>query len=135
MSIKHKKESKSGFPISRIVIMSLIGTLLFFAFAALFSFIVLKSSVSSSAYMPAGLLLGAISALISGFGSVRPVKEKGVLYGGLTGLFQALVCSVVLFIVNGGVAGTGIFILSAIIIIASAVGGIAAVNLKIKKKY
>lgn len=135
MSSKNKKDVKGGFPLSGIMITSLVGCLLFFILTALFSYLVLQKGISSSLYMPVGLVLGAISAFLNGFAAVRPIKEKGVLYGALTGLIQALLCSVVLFVANGGAAGTGIFILAAIIILAAAVGGIAAVNLKIKKKY
>lgn len=135
MSSKNKKDVKGGFPLKRIMIISLIGCFLFFIFTALFSCLILKNGISSSLYMPVGMVLGAVSAVLSGFATVRPIKEKGALYGALTGFIQSLLCSVVLFVVNGGSAGTGIFILAGLMILASALGGIAAVNLKVKKKY
>lgn len=130
-----RKDEKLGSPINKIIIASVIGSVLYFAMLAVFAAAALKKGMEASSYMPVGLVLGAVSGFLSGFTAVRPIKEKGALYGALTGFIQSLINSIVLFIVNGGAAGTGIFILAAIVIILAAVGGIAAVNLKIKKKY
>ena len=135
MGSKSRVDEKNGFNIAKVTAVSLIGSVLFFSFTALFSLFALKNNISSSTYMPSGLIAGAVSAFIAGFITVRPIKQKGALYGALSGFFQALICSIVLFIVNGGSAGTGIFILSGLMILLSATGGISAVNLKIKKKY
>ena len=130
----HRDENKSS-PISKILIGSFVGSLLYFLVLALFALFALKSNVASSSYMPAGLFFCALSAFVGGFAAVKPLKQKGIAYGALSGLVQALVCSTVLFIVNKANAGTGIFILMALTVAASAGGGIAAVNMKIKKKY
>ncbi len=133
-AVRRDEKQKSS-PYTKIIIGSLVSVALYFILIALIAAMALKSDLSPSAYMPAGIISGILSSLIGGFVSVRPIKEKGVLFGALTGVVQAIICSLVLFVVNGNAAGNGIFILSAVMILCSAVGGIAAVNLKIKKKY
>lgn len=134
-SKKSRREESSASPIIKIIIGSSAGSILYFAMLAVFATLALKSNVSSSSYMLIGNLIGALTGFISGFATVRPIKEKGAIYGGLTGLLQALICATVLFIVNKASAGSGIFIMIAVIIIAGIAGGITGVNLKTKKKY
>ncbi len=138
MAVKAKsarKEEKRDEPIKRILISAAAGSAVYFIIIALFAFFALKNGTQGSLYMPAGMVMGAISGFLSGFTAVRPVKEKGVPYGTLTGFIQSVINSIVLFVANKGSAGTGLFILAAIVIIMAAIGGVSAVNLKIKKKY
>ncbi len=129
------KDNKST-DYSKIVIGSVIGTVLFFVMIALFSFAALKSDVfSQSAYMPLGLFSAFISSFIGGFITVRPIKKNGALLGVLTGIIQALVSAAAVFFINERNSGTGIFILIAVFAVAGAIGGISAVNLKVRKKY
>ncbi len=132
---RSRREDNKATPISKIIIGATVGSVLYFVVLALFALFSLKSNVSASSYMPAGMVFGALSAFVGGFTAVKPLKQKGIAYGGVTGLVQALVCSTVLFIINKANAGTGIFILMALMVSAAAGGGIAAVNMKIKKKY
>ncbi len=135
MGLKHGKDDKSKFSIGKICIISALGTVLFFLLLALFSAVALKKGINQSAFLPVGLVSGGLSAFIVGFAAVRPIKSKGILYGALAGSIQSLFCSVILFIANNRTAGTGIFILSGIMILFASLGGITAVNLKIRKKY
>lgn len=130
-----RKESKYNTKLIKVSVGALVSTVLFFILLAIFAAMSLKSGFSASLYLPAGLAVGAVSGFIGGFLCVRPIKEKGALYGLISGLVQAAVCCAVLFAVNGGAAGNGLFILFGIINAFSVLGGIAAVNLKIKKKY
>lgn len=130
-----RREEKKGSPFTKIIIAAVLGVAVYFIFIAVFAAFALKSGADNSSYMPAGMVIGAVSALISGFAAVRPIKEKGAVYGALTGLVQALISSLVLFIVNHASAGNGIFILTAVMIICGMLGGIAAVNMKKRKKY
>lgn len=138
MGVKNKssrKESKYNTKLINVSVGAVISTVLFFGLLAVFAALSLKSGFSASLYLPAGLLSGAVSAFLGGFICVRPIKEKGALFGLVSGVVQAVVCSAVLFALNGGAAGNGLFILFGIITAFSVLGGIAAVNLKIKKKY
>ncbi len=130
----HREKSTSA-PYIKILTGVAVSSVLYFAVLALFSAIALNSGVSASSYMPAGMATGALTGFLCGFIVVRPIKEKGFLYGAVSGFVHSLVCSAVLFVVNNASAGNGIFILCALIIAFSVLGGIAAVNLKIKKKY
>ena len=119
----------------KVAVGAAVSTVLYFVLLAIFAAMSLKSGISASIYLPAGLVFGAISGFVGGFLCVRPIKEKGVLFGFISGIVQAVVCCAVLFAINGGSAGNGLFILFGIITVFSALGGITAVNLKIKKKY
>lgn len=130
-----RRDEERASPQIKIIIGSAIGTALYFLIVAIAAAAVLKSGTGSSAYLPIGFAAGILSGFAGGFAAVRPIKEKGAVFGALSGLCQALLCSVVLFIVNRAAAGSGMLILSLIIIICSALGGIAAVNAKRKKKY
>ena len=130
-----RRDENHGTPFSKIIIGAVLGSALYFIFLAIFAAMALKSGMSSSAYMPAGMLIGAMTGLITGFSAVRPIKQKGALYGAIAGLIQAFICTVVLFIVNNASAGRGVFILSAIMTVCALFGGIGAVNMKRKKKY
>ena len=134
-SKKTRRDEERASPQIKIIIGSAIGTALYFLIVAIAAAAVLKSGTGSSAYLPIGFASGILSGFAGGFAAVRPIKEKGAVFGALSGLGQALLCSVVLFNVNRAAAGSGMLILSLIIIICSALGGIAAVNAKRKKKY
>lgn len=121
---------------NRVIISSITGTAIFFALISLFSVLAIKSDIfSQSMYMPSGLLSAALSSYLCGFIAVRPVRKKGAATGALSGLIQALICAAAVFFINENKSGVGIFILMAVIIVFSALGGISAVNLKVKKKY
>ena len=73
--------------------------------------------------------------MAGGFFSVRPIKEKGAIYGALSGAIISVLVTTVLFLINNSSAGSGIFIVMGLILAGGIVGGITAVNLKTKKKY
>ncbi|MBQ3044728.1 MAG: TIGR04086 family membrane protein [Clostridia bacterium] len=130
-----RREEKASAPFAKIIIGAVASSVLYFIILAVFSAVAINSGISASSYMPAGMAAGAVTGFAGGFIAVRPIKEKGILYGLISGAVQALICSVVLFAVNGMSAGNGIFVLGALILLFSVFGGISAVNLKIKKKY
>lgn len=131
-----RAKEKNTSNINKIIVGSVIGSVFLFMLILLFSFLVLKTdSFSSSLYLPAGLVFGAMSAFVGGFVSVRPIRKNGALFGTLTGLAQALICSASMFFINGNNAGSGLFILMAVITAFGSIGGISAVNLKVRKRY
>ncbi len=135
IKLKRPSETESS-GLNRVFISSVIGTAMFFALLAVFSVLVLKSDAfSQSMYMPLGLVSAAVSSFICGFVAVRPARKNGAVTGGLSGLFQALICAAAVFLINKNKCGTGVFILMAVIVVFSALGGISAVNMKVKKKY
>ena len=107
----------------------------FFALLLVFSAVVLKTSASQSLYLVYGLAAGAVSAFFNGFSALKMIKEKGLIYGAICGLSQSVISALVIFIINKGIAGNGIFILIAVMVLLSSLGGLASVNIKKKIKY
>ena len=137
MSGKNKstrRNEESGNNYVRILIGSAVSAVIFFVLLALFALFSLKNGTNGSVYVPAGIVFALLSGLAGGFATVRPIKQKGLPYGVLSGFIASLFCSAVLFIVNGS-AGSGLFVLAGLMILGGAAGGIGAVNLKLKKKY
>lgn len=134
-SKKTRRDEKKASPAAKILTGAVLGGAVYFVAVALFAAFALKSGIGFGSYMPAGLALGALSGLVSGFSAVRPIKQNGALYGALSGICQALINTVVLFSVNKARAGTGMLILALIVTAFSVIGGIAAVNIRRKKKY
>ncbi len=129
-----KKES-TGFPLVPLASVSAVSSVLYFAILALITVISLKSSVDRSMYLPLSIVAGVVTGFICGFAVSKIIKEKGLFYGGLGGFVHSLICSVVIFILNKGTAGNGIFILMAVMTLFASLGGIAAVNIKKKIRY
>lgn len=131
-----RAKDKDNSILNRVLISSSIGSLLFFVFISAFCFAALKSDIfASSSYMVFGIISAFLSSFLCGFITVRPIKKNGIAYGALSGLIQALICSAVMFFVNENKSGVGLFILIAVFVSFSALGGVSAVNLKVKKKY
>lgn len=131
---KTKKE-ESGFPFKSVIIPSAASSVLYFILLAVGALFFLKNSVSSSAYLPFSIGTGAACGFICGFITGKMIKSKGLFYGALSGFIQSLIISLAIFVMNKGVAGNGIFILIAVTVAVSSIGGIIAVNLKKKIKY
>ena len=131
---KHGEDSKSV-PINKIIIGSFFGFLAFFVFIAIYTLFSLKTGGEMSLYKPAGWVFGFLSGFIGGFVSVRPVKQKGAIYGAVSGVAISLLVATVLFFINNSSAGSGVFVLMGLILAGGIAGGITAVNLKFKKKY
>ncbi len=132
---KNSRKEENVSSVSKIFLSAVAGGILYFALLAVFAVLALKNGFDSSVYMPVGMFAGFITAMLGGFVTVRPIKKNGAVFGALCGLIQAILCALILFVANKAVAGTHIFILMAVIIAGGALGGIIAVNLKIKKRY
>lgn len=128
------KENKKGSNYIKLALCGLAGAGLYFLLLSLFSFLALKTDLSDSLFMPFGLVSGVISGFFSGYAAVRPIMKKGLIFGAVSGLICVSICGTLAFAVNGGKAGSGLIILSALILASSAAGGIAAVGAKPKRK-
>ncbi len=132
-SLLNKNKSKSN-PYLRLFFSSAVGTGLFFLLIAFLSLIAIKLNVPDWIYMPAGLIFGCLIGFFAGYTSVIPFKEKWIIYASLGGLTCVALCGTVSFAVNRGRAGTGIFLLSSIILISSIIGGFISSRKKRKRK-
>lgn len=130
-----RREESSAFPIKRLVLCSLIGSGLYFIMLFVFAFAELTMGLGLKFYMPLGLALGVMSAFLSGFAALHKIKEKAFQYGSLTGLIQAFVCCVILFILNGAKGGVGVFILFAATVVSAAAGAVVSANMKVRNKF
>lgn len=130
-----RREETSAFPIKRLALCSLIGSGLYFVMIFAFAFTELRVGLGVKYYMPLGLIYGVLSAFLSGFASLYKIKEKAFQYGSLTGLMQAFLCTLILFILNGVTGGTGIFIQFLVMIVSAVLGAVVSANMKVKNKY
>lgn len=130
-----RKDDSSKNLAAKIAVGTAVSVILYFILIAFYALTAFKTGLNSSLYMPIGIVLGALSGLVGGFVAVRPVMQKGLALGALTGVISAIVSSAVMFAVNGSKAGNGIFIFIAAMLLDGTAGGVAAMNLKIKKKY
>lgn len=82
------------------------------------------------------LILIVLSAadFISAYYIGRKIKTKGMICGIVYNLPTIFICTLISLILNNFIFGSGIFILPAVRITSAAVGGIVAVNSKVKHK-
>ena len=118
----------------KLIICGFAGSGVFFLLIAILSFLTLKFSLPDFLAAPLGFVFAALSGFFSGYAAVKPIMQKGLVFGAISGLICLFVCSSILFVINKTNAGIGLIILSLIILAASAVGGIAAVSTKPKRK-
>lgn len=128
-----KNKQKSN-PYIKLFFSGAAGSGLYFLLIGIFSFFVMKLNLSDNLFMPFGLIFAVLSGLLSGYTSVIPFNEKGLIYGSVGGIVCAVICGTVAFAVNGGKAGSGIFLLCAIIFISSSAGGVLSSGKKRKRK-
>ncbi|MBR3835545.1 MAG: TIGR04086 family membrane protein [Clostridia bacterium] len=118
--------------IRNVIIKALVGALtgvvLFFVMSAVAAFALWKTDSNSGMYQYILLAIGAVSALVCGFVAVRPVRKNGIAVGALSVLPAYLVTILVSILVSK--SGVGLFgwILLAVQVVFSAIGGIIAVN-------
>lgn len=95
--------------------------------------LILKANLNEQFYMPILLLCVLFSGLISGYVSSRKTRNNGLLHGSMAAVLPSLV-----LLVATSVAGKSFdavsFIPISVMIVFGAMGGIMAVNLRIKKK-
>ena len=130
-----KKDDNDSLNIKNIFIGTVLGMVMFFGLTSLYTLLYLENSGNASMFKPIGIIFGFLGASLGGFITARPIRKKGAIFGGITGATVALTLSVVLFFVNNSSAGMGIFIFMGVTLLGGIIGGITAVNLKIKKKY
>ena len=138
MSGKQRANGKDGTSAnlaSGIAVGSAVGAVLYFLLIAAYAFVSLKTGVNAATYMPAGVFMGALSGMTGGFVAAKFIRQKGIVCGASSGMIASVLCSSVIFFMNGNKAGTGLFILIAAMLLGGAAGGVAAMNLHDKKKY
>lgn len=138
MSEKKKRRSRDedqSVPMLKLLIVPLAFTAVYFLFVALFSFLAYKEALNASYYAPFGIASGVISGFLCGYFGARLVGHSGLLYGGLSGLLQSILCVLILSFVNSSGFGAGTILLFFLILIFSCIGGIIRANRKKRVRY
>lgn len=112
----------------KALIGSLVGLVTFFILTVIAAFVMWKTDADSSIYKYIMLLTGAVSGLTGGFTAVRPTRKNGVAVGALSALPAYLVIISVSLLVAKSELGIIGWILLAVELLFSAIGGIIAVN-------
>ncbi len=124
MQVSQLKETLKG---------SLIGILFAAVMLAVFTFALLKLNITKENYIYILFFTCSVSGMVSGYVSARKKREKGILNGLLAWIVPLLI-----FIAAMSIAYNGFsffeFIPASFGILFSMIGGIAAVNIKRKKK-
>lgn len=136
--IKQKKRTaKSGgekFIIKSVLTGSLSGVAVFFASLALFALIAYKQDLSEEIYWIFAVIASVLSAFISGYVAVRPIKKNGLILG----MASVIPLFSVILLTASIVNRTGISIYSwislGVMLLTSGISGIFAANKKKKMK-
>lgn len=129
-----KREEQKASPLVRISVGAAVGTGLFFILIAAMALLSLKAGLDSRMYLPCALAAGAVSGIAAGFTAVKPIKKKGILFGGAAGLITSAISAAVSVTVSGE-ASVKLLIIIAVITVCSALGGILAANLRKRVSY
>ena len=129
MAKKRKPKPDGSFKniIIKALIGALAGTLIFFIITFVLSFLCLKRDTDPSNYGFIELAVGAIAGFFCGYIAVKPIRKNGLITGALSSLpmyFIVILVSVLLS--HNGVGLLG-WIMCAVMMIASAVGGFVAI--------
>ena len=130
-----REEKSKNVPVKRAGICSVIGSALYFIEIIAFSAAELKLSLGTSTYLPAGLAAAFIAAFIAGFAALIKDKQKALPVGAIAGVLQAVICDLVLIIINSGAVGKGLVLNAAVSVIGAVIGAVAAANVKTKVRY
>ena len=120
--------------IIKILIGSGVGTALFFVLTALSAFILLQNDSDVNSYKYIMLLVGAISGFLSGFVAVRPLRKNGIAFGAVSALPMYLIAIIVSILLSRSGIGLIGWIMLALTMFFSAIGGIVAVNKRKKTR-
>lgn len=107
---------------------SAVGAAVFFALIALSSLIALRADMSQKILPVFVLVSGAVAGLVCGFTAVRPVGKNGLLLGAAASVLPYLIIIVISVCISHSGLGNYGWILLAVLVIASALGGVLAVN-------
>lgn len=130
-----REENGKTMPIKRAGICSVIGAALYFIEIIAFSAAELHLSLGAKTYLPAGLAAAFVSAFIAGFFALIKYKQKALLIGAFAGALQAVVCDVLLIIINSGAVGKGLVFNFLACVAGAVIGAVAAANIKKKVRY
>jgi len=106
---------------------SVFSLISFFVMMLILAFVVVKAGISESTQKLLVFIVSLLSTFVGSFISLRKTREKGLLSGVLTSLpVIVIVCFVILAVADN--VGVRTVIMSLLMVLGGALGGIAAVN-------
>ncbi|MBR6785832.1 MAG: hypothetical protein IKM25_06235 [Clostridia bacterium] len=130
-----REENGKTMPYKRIGVCSVIGAALWFLEIIGFSAAELSLALGEKFYLLAGIAAALVSGFIAGFAAIIKDKKKALPCGALTGAIQALLCDMMLVIINNGSVGKGLLFVALSSVIGAVAGALVAANIKTKVKY
>lgn len=130
-----REETGKTMPYKRIGICSVIGAALWFLEIIGFSAAELSLALGEKFYLLAGIAAAVASGFVAGFAALIRDKKKALPCGALAGAIQALICDIMLVIINNGSAGKGLLFVALASVAGAVSGALVAANVKTKVKY
>ncbi len=126
ISSPESENSRTAF-VKRIMCGSLFSVVFFFVFMLILAFVVVKAGLSDSMQNIFVFFVSLLSVFAGAFLSLRKTYEKGLMSGILVSLpVIVFICAVLLVVVKD--IGLRTAIMSLLMLLGGALGGIAAVN-------
>ena len=130
-----REETGKTMPYKRIGICSVVGAALWFLEIIAFSAAELSLSMGEKFYLIVGIAAALVSGLIAGFAALIKDKKNALPCGALAGSAQALICDIMLVIINNGSVGKGLLLIAVSSVIGAIFGALVAANSKSKVRY
>ena len=130
-----REEAGKAMPYKRIGICSVIGAALWFLEIIGFSAAELSLALGEKFYLLAGIAAAFVSGFVAGLTALIKDKKKALPCGALAGSIQALMCDIMLVIINNGSVGKGLLFVAVASVAGAVAGALVAANLKTKVRY
>ena len=130
-----REENGKTMPYKRIGICSVIGASIWFLEIIGFSAAELSLAIGEKFYLIVGIAAALVSGFIAGFAALIKDKKNALPCGALAGSIQALICDVMLAIINNGSVGKGLLLIAISSVIGAVSGALVAANSKSKVRY
>ncbi len=114
----------------KIGVGAVITILMFILIIALLSFYILKKPIDCSYYNWITYISIILSSLVGGFAAARSFGKNGMLLGTLSSFPLIIILAVIVVALSSAQISYRLFLSMILSLISSALGGIAAVNLK-----
>ncbi len=113
---------------------SIVGTVAESLLLILFAAFLLKGGLPVSTYVAVMISIVSVACFFAGFSAVRPNRVKGIANGAAAAFPVIIITLIVCCIVSHGAVGKRALLASFAGLLSGSMGGIAAVNMKSKKR-
>ena len=127
------QKPKENNTVTYIVKGGLLGSIVFIILTLIMCAVLLKTDLSRNTYLPLLMIISALSGMISGFSAVRKRRENGLVNGLTSSIIPAIIMLIAMSVAYKGFSAFEL-IVAACCLFGGIIGGIAAVNIKKKRK-